>query len=205
MTDEELKKKIGKSIAFYRQKSNMKQSDLAEKLNYSDKSISKWERGEGVPDILVLKKMGDLFGVTVNDFLYENPKNYTPERQKKHIIIPLISMLLCWFVLSIIYILLQIITDYVHISFLVPWLIYVWAVPLSAIILLVFSKIWWTRLSNAILISLLDWSLIAALHLTFTLAYPIPKISLIYIAAAFFQVIVILWFIMKGKRKAKLK
>lgn len=205
MTDEELKKKIGKSIAFYRQKSNMKQSDLAEKLNYSDKSISKWERGEGVPDILVLKKMGDLFGVTVNDFLYENPKNYTPERQKKHIIIPLISMLLCWFVLSIIYILLQIITDYVHISFLVPWLIYVWAVPLSAIILLVFSKIWWTRLSNAILVSLLDWSLIAALHLTFTLAYPIPKISLIYIAAAFFQVIVILWFIMKGKRKTKLK
>lgn len=205
MTDEELKKEIGKSIAFYRQKSNMKQSDLAEKLNYSDKSISKWERGEGVPDILVLKKMGDLFGVTVNDFLYENPKNYTPERQKKHIIIPLISMLLCWFVLSIIYILLQIITDYVHISFLVPWLIYVWAVPLSAIILLVFSKIWWTRLSNAILVSLLDWSLIAALHLTFTLAYPIPKISLIYIAAAFFQVIVILWFIMKGKRKTKLK
>lgn len=205
MTDEELKKKIGKSIAFYRQKSNMKQSDLAEKLNYSDKSISKWERGEGVPDILVLKKMGDIFGVTVNDFLYENPKNYTPERQKKHIIIPLISMLLCWFVLSIIYILLQIITDYVHISFLVPWLIYVWAVPLSAIILLVFSKIWWTRLSNAVLVSLLDWSLIAALHLTFTFAYPIPKISLIYIAAALFQVIVILWFIMKGKRKAKLK
>lgn len=202
MTDEEIKKTIGKNIAFYRQKAGMKQTELARKLNYSDKSISKWECGDGVPDVLVLKKIGDIFGITLNDFLGEKPKNYTPERQKKHIIIPFISVFLCWFVMSIIFILLQIISDYIHVPVLVPWLVFIWAIPLSAIILLVFSKIWWTRLTNALLVSLLDWSLIIAVHLTFTYAYPIAKISLIYIAGAFFQIMTILWFIMKGKRKS---
>lgn len=174
-------------------------------LNYSDKSISKWECGDGIPDVLVLKKMADIFNITLNDFLYDNPKNYTPEKQKKHIMIPVLSVFLCWFVMSIIFILLQIISSYVHLPVLVPWLVFVWAVPISAIILLVFSKIWWTRLTNAIMVSLLDWSLIVSIHLTFTFAYPIAKIHLIYLAAAIFQIIIILWFIMKGKRKAKIK
>lgn len=205
MTDEELKQKIGNSIQFYRQKAGLTQSALAGMLNYSDKSISKWECGDGIPDVIVLKKMADIFNITLNDFLYDSPKNYTPEKQKKHIMIPVLSVFLCWFVMSIIFILLQIISSYVDLPILVPWLVFVWAVPMSAVILLVFSKIWWTRLTNAIMVSLLDWSLIVSLHLTFTFAYPIAKIHLIYLAAAIFQIIIVLWFIMKGKRKAKIK
>lgn len=204
MTDNELKELIGKNIAYFRTKIGMRQSELANELNYSDKSISKWECGDGIPDIIVLKKMSEIFGVTVNDFFTLEHKNYTPDIQKKHIMIPIISVCLCWFVASVLFGLMKIILSYFPVSFLVPWLWFVWAVPVSAIIFLVFSKIWWNRITTAIFVSALDWTLVIAAHLTLTYAYPIKNIELIYIAAAFFQLLTILWFIMKGKRQAQM-
>ena len=46
MNDEKLKKQIGANIASYRKRLRMTQAQLAERLNYSDKAVSKWERGE---------------------------------------------------------------------------------------------------------------------------------------------------------------
>ena len=65
---EDIKSIIAENIVQLRRANGMTQIDLAEKLNYSDKAVSKWERGESVPDISVLKNIADLFGVTV-DFL----------------------------------------------------------------------------------------------------------------------------------------
>ena len=67
---------IGKNIAELRKSSGLTQLELAEKLNYSDKAISKWERGEVTTDILVLKEVADIFGVSLDYFLEE-------EHQKK--------------------------------------------------------------------------------------------------------------------------
>lgn len=50
----------------------MTQAELGEQLNYSDKSISKWERGEAIPDAAVLKRMSEIFGVTVDYLLNEH-------------------------------------------------------------------------------------------------------------------------------------
>ena len=69
MTEEQLRANIAKNITELRKASNITQADLAEKLNYSDKSISKWERGDGVPDVIVLNKIAELFGVTLNDLV----------------------------------------------------------------------------------------------------------------------------------------
>ena len=63
---QELKLIIAKNIQKLRQEKGMTQLELAEKLNYSDKSISKWERGESIPDIVVLKAVADLFEVTLD-------------------------------------------------------------------------------------------------------------------------------------------
>ena len=67
--DEQLQGIIANNIVYYRKQLELTQSQLAEKINYSDKAISKWERGEGVPDIFILKQLADLFHVTVNDLL----------------------------------------------------------------------------------------------------------------------------------------
>ena len=55
---------IAENLVYYRKKAQMTQLQLAEKLNYSDKSISKWERGEGVPDIFILAQLAKLYGLT---------------------------------------------------------------------------------------------------------------------------------------------
>ena len=69
MDDEKLKYQIGANIAAYRKQAGLTQAGLAEKLNYSDKAVSKWERGESVPDVLTLVVLAEQFGITVNDLL----------------------------------------------------------------------------------------------------------------------------------------
>ena len=74
MNDEKLKKQIGANIASYRKHLGMTQAGLAEKLNYSDKAVSKWERGESVPDVLILCQLAELFQITVNELLEDPDK-----------------------------------------------------------------------------------------------------------------------------------
>ena len=81
MDDEKLKKQIGANIASYRKRGSMTQVGLADKLNYSDKAVSKWERGESIPDVLTLVHLANLFGVTVNDLLVDPDK--LPENPSK--------------------------------------------------------------------------------------------------------------------------
>ena len=69
MDDEQVKARIGANIAFYRKQAGLTQLTLAEKLNYSDKAVSKWERGDSVPDVLTLMHLAALFQVTVDDLL----------------------------------------------------------------------------------------------------------------------------------------
>ena len=66
---EEIKNNFSKNLSRLRKDNGLTQLALAEKLNYSDKAISKWERGEGLPDAYVLSKMSELFGVTVDYML----------------------------------------------------------------------------------------------------------------------------------------
>ena len=69
MDGEKLKYLIGKNIAAHRKRCGLTQAGLADKLNYSDKAVSKWERGESVPDVLTLVQLAEQFGITVNDLL----------------------------------------------------------------------------------------------------------------------------------------
>ena len=59
MTD--LKPIFAENLAVLRKKKGWTQLELAERLNYSDKAVSKWERGESLPDVTILKQIADLF------------------------------------------------------------------------------------------------------------------------------------------------
>ena len=59
---EDIKPIIAKNITALRQGAKLTQIELAERLNYSDKAVSKWERAESIPDITVLKTIADMFG-----------------------------------------------------------------------------------------------------------------------------------------------
>ena len=86
MDGEKLKLQIGSNIANYRKGSGLTQAGLAEKLNYSDKAVSKWERGESMPDVLTLMQLAEQFEISVGDLLEDpdqlpgNPRDETDEK-----------------------------------------------------------------------------------------------------------------------------
>ena len=67
MDSEKLKIQIGTNISAFRRQCGMTQAELAERLNYTDKAVSKWERGESMPDVTTLVQLADLFGVSLDD------------------------------------------------------------------------------------------------------------------------------------------
>ncbi len=199
MTEEQLRANIAKNITELRKASDITQAELAEKLNYSDKSISKWERGDGVPDVIVMNKIAELFGVTLND-LVSDEKPKLP-RKKPHltnrIIIPLLSVGLVFLIASIAFFVLRMIDVWVDKSAL----LFAYAVPISLIVMLVFSEIWWVLTARLLTLSGLIWSFFICIRLTVAN----EDINYIFIIAAILQVITVLWFVMRYRSKFRKK
>lgn len=161
---EDMKQIIAKNIATLRQASGMTQLELAEKLNYTDKAISKWERGDSIPDVTVLKLIADLFGVSLDYLLEADHDAMAPEPQseeapaghkkRNHKVITTLSILIVWFVATVCYVAM----DMAIPERLANWLPFVWAVPLTMIVWLVFNSIWFNRRLNYGIISMLMWT-----------------------------------------------
>ena len=197
---QDLKFVIAKNIQKLRQEKGLTQLELAEKLSYSDKTVSKWERGESLPDIIVLKNIADIFEVTL-DYLVEeehNGKPVTKEMQDKNYqrncyMITGSSIFMVGLMATLIYVILAMIfpgTNY-------PWLCYAYAIPAGLIVWLVFNSIWFNRRRNFLIVSFLVWSLLLALYLTFSmLGFYIWPILLVGIPA---QMIIWMWSKLKNK------
>ena len=71
---------IGKTIAFFRKKKGMTQSELAEKMHVTDKAVSKWERDLSCPDVNTIAKLADILEVSVEELL--NAKKYEYQNTK---------------------------------------------------------------------------------------------------------------------------
>lgn len=197
LTEEQLKKNIAKNISELRKASGMTQAQLAESLNYSDKSVSKWERGDGVPDVVVLQKMAELFGITLNDFIGENTPRL-PRRKPyltNRIIIPILSVGLSFLVASVIFFILRLFDIWNEGS----WLLFAYAVPVSFIALTVFTELWWNLLLRFLATSGIGWSIAICLKLTF----PIPELNYLFIPVAILQVLAIFWFVMRYRKKKR--
>ena len=194
---EDVKQIIAKNIASLRQSAKMTQIELAEKLNYSDKAISKWERGESIPDVIVLKAIADLFGVTLDYLLEEQhdpeapqipePKEIPGRKHRNHKVITTLSVLIVWFVATAVYVVL----DFFYPSAPAIWLSFGYAVPVSMIVWLVFNSIWFNRRRNYLIISLLMWTSLCCIFLSATAGgYPIWKMFALGIPG---QIAIIVW------------
>ena len=198
---EDIKSIIAENIVQLRKRKGMTQIELAERLNYSDKAVSKWERGESVPDIGVLKTVADLFGVTVDYLItaeHENEAEAVTEtpiddegarikRRRKRIMITGMSVMLVWLVALLVFIPLDVIYNDIVWHFLA----FAYAVPVSMLVWLVFNATWFDRRKNFLIISLMVWTLIASIYLTvLALGYNIWQLYLLGIPG---QLIIILW------------
>lgn len=192
---EEIKKIIARNLIKFRKNAKLTQLELAEKIKYSDKNISKWERADAVPDVLVLKQLADIYGVTINDFLDDNPnmpemttnfkiKNKT--LNKKQILITMLSSSLVWLVAITFYGLFE----FLNIFDGHAWKCFIIAIPLCAVVALIFTSIWCTNMLNAVMVTALIWTTAVALYV----CIPVQEMWLIFILAIPLQILDILWF-----------
>ena len=188
-TDEAtLRKTVAKNIAQYRKAHHDTQLDLATKLNYSDKSVSKWERGESLPDVYILSQIAELYGVSVSALIGEiqPPKESKPHY---HMFILLLSLALTMAVATMLFSMFMICkVDYP------AWMFFVYALPVCSIICIVFTSLWWGILWQGVSVSALIWTLGLSLYLSFEL----ENVSLIFLVCAALQVLTLLW---EGFRK----
>lgn len=174
----DLKLIVAKNITELRKQHGMTQLQLAEKLNYSDKAVSKWERGESVPDVAVLVEIAKLFSVTL-DYLVKDehteadtkPQSEEERKLKEATQRVIVKNRKAITGISIEAVWLLAIMVFVPIAIFLPdsdskWLCFVYAMPASAILWLVFNCVWFNKRRNYFIISVLMWSLLAAVHIT---------------------------------------
>ena len=185
MTDESMRKTIAGNISRYRKQLGMTQLDLSEKINYSDKSISKWERGDGIPDVPTMVQLAEIFGVSVDDLIYppqEQPQqpveSEEPEKRAKpgdstdgrfcwrHFFITLLSIAGVWLVAILIVCLFQYIAP--GIADLWDGRVMCYAVTASFVVFLIFASLWWPRAWIFIAISGIVWGAALSVFVTFS-------------------------------------
>ncbi len=193
---DDLKEIIAENLVELRTKAKLTQVQLAELLNYSDKAVSKWERGEAIPDIRVLMRLSEIYGVSLDRLVRGKgaAEEVKPRKRiiSKHAFVTALSVILVWFVATCVFVtffLIPATSKYAYLAFV--------AAPLpTGIVLTVFSAKWGNRVTTALASSLVLWSCVLIFHIfTITFASAFVQISILYIVAAVFEVLIILWFV----------
>ena len=184
--DEILRQLIAENIAYYRKQGGDTQAELAEKLNYSDKSVSKWERAEGTPDIFILSKIARLYGITVQDLLHEKK---VPKEHTRRLFIVLLSVGLVWLTMTVLFTLSKI----TGILSQHAWLVFIYGIPVTGIVTEVFSALWYNRVAQTVSCSLILWGVGLSLFLSLDL----NATALIFIICGVLQVLMILFFLFR--------
>ena len=194
MNQENVKQLIADNITYYRKKAGMTQAELAEKINYSDKAVSKWERGEGVPDVYVLCVMAEIFGITLNDFTAEPLKRKISVIKRNKIVISLLSVGVAWLLATLAFVLISIVAP----QFPYKYMPFIYAMPVSAIVLIVFSAIWGYKLVLLLSESALIWTLILSLYTSLTF---LTNAEYLFFLGIPVQVLAVIWFLLKKRKK----
>ncbi len=188
---------LASNIVELRKTAGLTQAEFAEQLNYSDKAVSKWERGESVPDIVVLKEIAQKFGVTV-DYLLEEEHNKQKEltgsviQRRNRRLISFGSVVSVWLLASILF---------TVFDWFVPdmpwiWQVFIIAMPVSALLMLIFHCIWGDKRYIWIWVSALMWSIVLSVFLEFISALPWK----LFIVGALAQIVILIF---SGIRKRK--
>lgn len=196
---DELKQIISKKLIQYRRAAKLTQAQVAKKISYSDKSISKWERGEALPDVAVLKELATIYGVTVEHLISPNNKqmkldsSFMQTLKEKQMLVTLLSVSLVWFIATLLFVTLKMVLPAKqNLSY-----VFILALPITFIVTTVFCRLWANIFWRALSVSFLNWSATLSFFLIASMKYR----WLIFLLSIPIQVIIILWFLLKRKNK----
>lgn len=187
MNMKNIKEIIANNLQTLRKQKRLTQLEVGEAVHYSDKAVSRWEKGESLPDVETLQKLAEFFGVKTA-YLFEEHiiSAVLPASTKQQIINKIVtialSVLIVWLIALFIFLYLG---SYNNIM---CWQLFVWAVPASTLVLQYFNKIWGNKKYSPILSSILIWSFIASVYCQF-IEY---NLWLIFFVGAPIQVVIVL-------------
>lgn len=158
---------IGNNIKELRKFNKMTQYDLSERLHYSNKTISRWEAGEIIPDVKTLNELSEIFNVPLSKLFEKDimSKYKLSSRYKFQISNKLAISLLyscCVWLIAVCFFVHYKITYNVTL-----WQAFVWAIPISCLVGLLFNKWWGIRKFNYLLLSIIAWSSLACVFVSF--------------------------------------
>lgn len=201
---QDLKQTVAKNIAQLRKQRGITQLELAEKLNYSDKAVSKWERGESIPDIATLKEIAHILSVRIDYLVTEEHNDPALElshqnrrAKRNHKLILGMCIMLVWLIATFIFVLLQSLlkgTPYL-------WMAFLYAIPATFVVWLVFNCIWFYSKYTFPIISGLIWSTLLCIYLSLLLFAAYPDAWLLFFIGIPAQIIVILWSGIRGVKR----
>ena len=187
----DLKQITAKNITELRRRFQMTQLELGNAIDYSDKAVSKWERGEAVPDAYVLLRLAELFGVSVDYLLHDHSGQALPAARKtNHVTVSVLAVIAVWTLFAVAYISVLFATA---ISY---WLFFVYAAVVSFLLLTIFNTLWGNKRFNMLFIGLFVASLIA---MVYCLLLPLGNLWRILILIIPSEVIVVCCFKLKKR------
>lgn len=202
----DLKQIIAENLTRLRQQVGLTQLQLADMLNYSDKAVSKWERGESIPDLRVLIQLAEIYHIKLDDIVREQHEAVVKPKlnlAKRHLLITLLSVGLVWLIATVGFAVLYWIASVKSYAYLT----FVCAPLVSSVIFLVFSSLWYRRIVTTIATSAVVWSVVLIAHVFLYLFAPaIAKLVwVLYLVAAVVEVLVIGWFVLRKLYKPNVK
>ena len=161
---------LAKNLVKYRKNAGLSQIDLAKKLNYSNKNISKWEKGETMPNAFVLQKIADIYGVKIEDLIKENSQSITDEtpnaRNKRKTVFRITMLLLANAILYASGTLLIYILKLVGIRDFPLYYIYLYLSPLSFLSITIYVRVLYNFV-EIFSMSAFNWLVCLSFYLSF--------------------------------------
>lgn len=207
---EDIKFVLARNLTAYRKANNLTQLELAEKLNYSDKAVSKWERAESVPDIGVLMQIATLYNITIDDLVRDKDvtklkvKHIQRNRNMGHVFISLLSVGAVFLIAVCAFVLLNFLGVTNAQTIFKAWHCFIIAIPISCIVMIVLSCVWFSWPFQFFFISVLPWSLAVVTDIML-LSADFNNSYLFYLICIPIQLIIIFWFFLRYARSRNKK
>ena len=190
---EKLKKIIGKNLSDLRKERKLTQLEIAQMFGYSDKAVSKREKGDTIPDVETLYQLATYYGVTLDYLTSDSPKEEkenmvvkkeTTKREKINLaMITMLVVSIIWMLATITYVWL------LSFNGMNVWTIFLWAIPASSLALYVFNTLWGKRSYIFYISTVFIWGLILAIYFQF-IEYHLRPFFMIGVPA---QISLLLW------------
>ena len=161
---EDLRKTIGNNLAELRKRRGLTQLELAEKFNYTDRAVSKWENGDTLPDVEILYNLCHFYGVTL-DYLTQEEHSYYQKRNNElqlwnKIVISCLIVMIVWGLATILFVI-SLLRKHTPL-----WQSFVVAVPVSSVIVLYLNRIYFkNKPTRVVCWTVFVWGLLASAYL----------------------------------------